>query len=116
MARRICRKAARSGPRPHRRVRHHEAGIREVRALFGEVAAEAARQHIIADLKEEGWTETDPFPQDEHTMSPWGCFEGIYREKDANLRSRCHQAFILSYKGLLYHRWTSKSSKCSTSQ
>ena len=38
----------------HRRVRHHEAGIREARALFGEIAGEAARQHIIADLKEEG--------------------------------------------------------------
>ena len=49
----------------HRRVRHHEAGIREARALFGEVAGEVARQHVISDLKEEGWTENDPFPQDE---------------------------------------------------
>ena len=49
----------------HRQVRHHEAAVRGARALFGEVAAEAVRQHIIADLKEEGWTETDPFPQDE---------------------------------------------------
>ena len=49
----------------HRRVRHPEAGIREARALFGEVAGEVARQHVISDLKEEGWTENDPFPQDE---------------------------------------------------
>ena len=49
----------------HHQVRHHEAAVRKARALFREVAAEAARQHIIADLKEEGWTETDPFPQDE---------------------------------------------------
>jgi hypothetical protein len=58
----------------HRRVRHHEAGIQEVRALFGEVAAEAARQHIMADLKEEGWTETDPFPQDGEDFVKIGFF------------------------------------------
>jgi hypothetical protein len=58
----------------HRRVRHHEAGIREVRALFGEQAAEAARQHIISDFKEEGWTEGDPFPQDEKDFVKIGFF------------------------------------------
>ncbi len=49
----------------HRKKRHHEAGIREAANLFGEGAAAAARTHILADLKEEGWTETDRFPQDE---------------------------------------------------
>jgi hypothetical protein len=34
----------------HRRVRHHEAGIQEATALFGELAGEVARQHIISDL------------------------------------------------------------------
>jgi hypothetical protein len=58
----------------HRRVRHHEAGIQEATALFGDVAAEAARQHIISDLKEEGWTETDPFPQDERHYVAMGLF------------------------------------------
>jgi hypothetical protein len=58
----------------HRRVRHHEAGIREARALFGEVAGEVARQHIVADLKEEGWTEGDPFPQDEEDFVKIGFF------------------------------------------
>ena len=33
--------------------------------LFGEEAGKATRQHIISDLKEEGWTENDPFPMDE---------------------------------------------------
>jgi hypothetical protein len=33
--------------------------------LFGDGAAEAARGHIISDLKEEGWTEKDRFPIDE---------------------------------------------------
>jgi hypothetical protein len=45
----------------HRRLRHHAAGIEEVRKLFGDGAAAAARQHIISDLKMEGWTENDPF-------------------------------------------------------
>jgi hypothetical protein len=49
----------------HRCKRHHLAGIAEVARLFGGQAALAARQHIIADLKEEGWTESDPFPRDE---------------------------------------------------
>ena len=58
----------------HRRVRHHEAGIREATDLFGEVALEVARQHIISDLKEEGWTENDPFPQDERHYVAMGLF------------------------------------------
>jgi hypothetical protein len=41
----------------HRRVSHHEEGIRRVIRLFGEEAGRTARQHIISDLKKEGWTE-----------------------------------------------------------
>ena len=58
----------------HRRVRHHEAGIRQAIELFGELAGQAARQHIISDLKEEGWTETDQFPQDEADYMRMGLF------------------------------------------
>jgi hypothetical protein len=58
----------------HRRVRHHEAGIREAIGLFGGAAGEVARQHIIADLKEEGWAEGDPFPQDEEDFVKIGFF------------------------------------------
>lgn len=58
----------------HRRVRHHEAGIRQAIELFGELAGQAARQHIISDLKEEGWTETDRFPQDEADYMRMGLF------------------------------------------
>ena len=58
----------------HRRVRHHEAGIREATALFGEVGGEVARQHIVADLKEEGWTENYPFPRDEQHYVAMGLF------------------------------------------
>ena len=50
----------------HRRVRHHLAGLEEVARLLGEEAVKAARQHIISDLKEEGWTEDDPFPRERH--------------------------------------------------
>lgn len=58
----------------HRRVRHHLAGIRHVREKFGEEAARVAQQHIIADLKEEGWMESDPFPIDEQDYVRIGFF------------------------------------------
>lgn len=58
----------------HRRKRHHLVGIEEVRRLFGAEAAEAARLHIVSDLKEEGWTESDPFPKDEKDYVRMGLF------------------------------------------
>ena len=58
----------------HRRKRHHEAGIEQVIQLFGEEAGNAARQHIISDLKEEGWTESDPFPKNEEHYIRMGLF------------------------------------------
>jgi hypothetical protein len=58
----------------HRRVRHHEVGIREAMKLFGDDAGEAARLHILADLKMFGWTEKDPFPRDEKHYVKMGLF------------------------------------------
>jgi hypothetical protein len=59
----------------HRRKRHHDAGIKEVIEIFGEEAGKVARQHIISDLKEEGWQESrDPFPQDELHYVKMGLF------------------------------------------
>jgi len=58
----------------HRRMRHHLAGIEEARKLFGDSGAEAARQHIISDLKMEGWRESDPFPRDEFDYVRMGLF------------------------------------------
>lgn len=58
----------------HRKKRHHEEGIRQVIALFGEEAGKVARQHIISDLKEEGWTERDHFPKDERDYVAMGLF------------------------------------------
>ncbi|MEI7614440.1 MAG: hypothetical protein WCK63_16190 [Betaproteobacteria bacterium] len=58
----------------HRSKRHHEAGIREAARLFGPEAGAAARQHIIADLQEEGWTAQDHFPQDEADYVRMGLF------------------------------------------
>ena len=58
----------------HRKLRHHLAGIAEVRKLWGDQAAEAARKHIISDLKMEGWTEADPFPRDEKHYQKMGLF------------------------------------------
>jgi hypothetical protein len=58
----------------HRCKRHHEAGLEQVRRIFGEEAVVAARQHIIADLKMEGWTENDPFPKNEEHYKKIGLF------------------------------------------
>lgn len=58
----------------HRKKRHHEKGIQEIKKLFGEDAAVAARQHDISDLKEEGWTERDPFPKDEQDYIEMGLY------------------------------------------
>ncbi|SHK16314.1 hypothetical protein SAMN02745216_02989 [Desulfatibacillum alkenivorans DSM 16219] len=58
----------------HRKVRHHEQGIQKAIRLFGEEAGLVARQHIISDLKEEGWTENDPFPKDEADYVRMGLF------------------------------------------
>jgi hypothetical protein len=58
----------------HRRKRHHEAGIRQSIELFGEEVGKVARQHIISDLKEEGWTEKDHFPKDEADYIKMGLF------------------------------------------
>jgi len=58
----------------HRKLRHHQKGIERVVKLFGEEAGEVARQHIISDLKEEGWTETDPFPRDQRDYVDMGLF------------------------------------------
>ena len=58
----------------HRRKRYHLKGIKEVEEMFGKEAAEAARQHIISDLQEEGWTENDHFPEDEDDYVRMGLF------------------------------------------
>lgn len=58
----------------HRRVRHHAAGIEEAVRLFGAEVRPAARQHVIDDLKMEGWTEADHFPRDEADYVRMGLF------------------------------------------
>jgi hypothetical protein len=58
----------------HRKKRHHEQGIRVAGKLFGEEGIQVARQHIISDLKEEGWTESDRFPRDEEDYLKMGLF------------------------------------------
>ena len=49
----------------HRRFRHHEAGMEEVRGMWGDQAALAAKLHIQSDLEHEGWKPGDHFPKDE---------------------------------------------------
>ena len=55
-----------------RKLRHHLAGIEQARKLWGDQAA--ARLHIVADLKQEGWTEDQPFPRDEQHYKRMGFF------------------------------------------
>lgn len=35
-----------------------------MKRIFGDDAVEPAKQHIISDLKMEGWTESGLFPKD----------------------------------------------------
>ncbi|MGD9706412.1 MAG: hypothetical protein AB7V07_01915 [Candidatus Delongbacteria bacterium] len=58
----------------HRQKRHHLKGIEEVRVQWGDRAAAVARQHIISDLKLEGWKESDHFPKDEADYVKMGLF------------------------------------------
>jgi len=58
----------------HRKLRYHLAGIKQVRKVWGDRAAEAAWLHIMADLKQEGWTEDMPFPRDEQHYKGMGLF------------------------------------------
>ena len=55
----------------HRRMRHHLAGIIEVSEAAD---AATARQHIISDLKREGWDAMQPFPWDEKEYVLMGLF------------------------------------------
>jgi len=58
----------------HRRKKHHRDGIRRVIELYGAEAGEAAYRHIVTDLKEEGWTEDDHFPENETDYVKMGLF------------------------------------------
>ena len=58
----------------HRRVRHHLKGLAGVEQLFGPESVPVARQHIISDLKQEGWKEGDHFPIDEADYVEMGLF------------------------------------------
>ena len=65
---------AERGPR-HRRVRHHLAGVEEVRRQWGDKAAEAALLHVVADLRQEGWRAgRDRVPRDEADYVRMGLF------------------------------------------
>lgn len=48
----------------HRDIRHHEKGIDEVRRMWGDQAAQAARLHVATDFG--GWV-----PKDEIEVQKW---------------------------------------------
>ena len=49
----------------HRHLCHHQAGIGDVRRMWGDTASQIARQQILADLRLDGWTSSHPFPRNE---------------------------------------------------
>jgi hypothetical protein len=63
------------------KFRHHSKGIKEAREMFGNTAGDVAFHHVIADLKEEGWTEKDRIPKDEKD----------YTNMDLNKGNKCRQ-------------------------
>ena len=59
----------------HRKFRHHQEGTMRVEKLLGKEAVKVAKQHIISDLKEEGWIEgIHPFPRDKEHYVKMGLF------------------------------------------
>ena len=48
----------------HRQFRHHQAGMEEIRKLFGDDAVKAAEIHIRADLASDNYPEHNPLPLD----------------------------------------------------
>jgi hypothetical protein len=59
----------------HRKFRHHQKGIEEVRKMWGGRAAEAATLHIVSDLKMEGWDpEKDKIPYNQGQYEEMGLF------------------------------------------
>ena len=55
-------------------MRHHEAGIRQAVPFLDPDAEAVVRRHIMTDLREEGWTDQDPFPRDEADFVRIGFF------------------------------------------
>jgi len=51
----------------HRRFRHHDEGIEEVRKMWGDKAAEAAEIHIIRD---EGYVKTRKVMENQYPEEP----------------------------------------------
>ena len=49
-------------------------GVQQIIDRYGEAAGRAATQHIMIDLREEGWTENDRFPKDEADYVKMGLF------------------------------------------
>jgi hypothetical protein len=59
----------------HRHKLHHLQGIEEVRSLYGDKAAEAAKLHILADLALEGFpNDEDLIPKNEKHYKAIGLF------------------------------------------
>ena len=65
----------------HRRKRHHDDGVEEVRKLFGEKAAMAAKHHIIMDFgRVPKKSDYDP-KQDKDILHEWEMLFGPSEKK-----------------------------------
>ena len=60
----------------HRRVRHNKVGIEQVRRMWGDMAAEAAKQHILEDIRgtENRLADEYSIPNDEEDYVARGYF------------------------------------------
>lgn len=56
----------------HRCITHHQEGIEEVRKMWGDEAAEAARIHVADDLDWAGYRRTDIPKNREESKNYWG--------------------------------------------
>jgi hypothetical protein len=75
----------------HRCLRHHLEGIEEVRRRFGYSAAEAAKQHIISDLKNGRMGRDRPISARRTALHKVGLLLDLSSQVDAILHSRAYQ-------------------------
>jgi hypothetical protein len=57
-----------------RKLGHHQAGFEEERKTWGDETAQAAKQHILSDLKMESRTEDQPLPRNQEHYVRMGLF------------------------------------------
>lgn len=55
----------------HRCITHHQAGIEEVRKMWGDEAAKAAEMHVRDDMEWAGYNRNGEMPKDREDAKRW---------------------------------------------